>query len=197
MRMNPVYLLKSFLLYWIFVPWPSKELVPQIKPHPKQLSIPLNKLPSDKELFFCDQCPQVYISKQSLSDHVSYTHTGQKQKKKQEHKCPHCDKVFKMQQNYREHVKVKHEKSTPYKCDQCNRAYGTLIKLRNHKKLVHERVKCEECGKDICNSFILKRHKASVHGIKPSDAFQCELCPMFYDKKTYLNNHIAKHHFGT
>jgi uncharacterized C2H2 Zn-finger protein len=151
----------------------------------------------DKELFFCDQCPQVYISKQSLSDHVSYTHTGQKQKKKQEHKCPHCDKVFKMQQNYREHVKVKHEKSTPYKCDQCSRAYGTLIKLRNHKKLVHERGKCEECGKDICNSFILKRHKASVHGIKPSDAFQCELCPMFYDKKTYLNNHIAKHHSGT
>ena len=102
-----------------------------------------------------------------------------------------------MQQNYKEHVKVKHEKSTPYKCDQCNRAYGTLIKLRNHKKLVHERVKCEECGKDICNSFILKRHKASVHGIKPSDAFQCELCPIFYDKKTYLNNYIAKHHSGT
>ena len=104
-------------------------------------------------------------------------HTGQKQKKKQEHKCPHCDKVFKMQQSYREHVKVKNEKSTPYKCGQYNRAYGTLIKLRNHKKLVHERVKCEECVKDICNLFILKRHKASVHGIKPSDAFQYELCP--------------------
>ena len=75
---------------------------------------------------------------------------------------------------------VKHEKNAKHQCAECHRSYGTNDKLQSHKKLVHEQVKCDECGKEICNSFILKRQKATVHGIKPKDDFQCELCPMFF-----------------
>jgi len=45
--------------------------------------------------------------------------------------------------------------------------------------------------KEICNSFILKRHKATVHGIKPKDDFQCELCPMFFSYRSTLDKHIV------
>ena len=65
-----------------------------------------------------------------------------------------------------------------------------------HKKLVHEPARCDECGKDICNSFTLKRHKAKVHGIKPSNAIFCEHCPLFFDRKISLDRHIAKQHAG-
>ena len=55
-----------------------------------------------------------------------------------------------------------------------------MLNFKVIKKLVLEQVKCDECGKEICNSFILKRQKATVHGIKPKDDFQCELCPIFF-----------------
>ena len=149
----------------------------------------------DKELFMCDSCPNIFISKQSLTVHIINVHKDlDKDKRPKEKKCPYCEKMFRRHQNYQEHIIVKHEKGATHKCDQCHRSYGTPLKLRNHKKLVHERVKCDECGQDICNSFTLKRHKASVHGIKPTDAYQCELCPLFYDKKASLHNHVAKHH---
>ena len=60
--------------------------------------------------------------------------------------------------------------------------------------MVHQRVKCEECGKEICNSFILKRHKASVHGITPKDAYQCRECPSFFSTQTSLEKHVRSKH---
>ena len=66
--------------------------------------------------------------------------------------------------------------------------------LRWHKKNMHERVKCEVCGQEICNGFMLKRHKASVHGIIPTDAYQCEHCPMFFMKLQAKEKHIEKNH---
>jgi hypothetical protein len=111
----------------------------------------------DKELFVCDQCPQVFITKISLSMHIYNGHNAKnKLKKKEGKKCPYCEKSFQSRNNYLEHVKSKHEKKTPFQCDECDRSYATKKALTNHKQLVHQRVKCDECGKEICNSFILK-----------------------------------------
>ena len=41
---------------------------------------------------------------------------------------------------------------------------------------------------------MLKRHKASVHGIIPTDAYQCEHCPMFFMKLQAKEKHIEKNH---
>ena len=46
-----------------------------------------------------------------------------------------------------------------------------MLNFKVIKKLVLEQVKCDECGKEICNSFILKRQKATVHGIKLKEDF--------------------------
>ena len=65
----------------------------------------------DKELFVCDQCPQVFITKISLSMHVYNGHNAEnKLKKKEGKKCPYCEKRFQSYGNYLEHVKSKHEK---------------------------------------------------------------------------------------
>ena len=55
-------------------------------------------------------------------------------------------------------------------------------------------MKCDICSQDICNSFILKRHKATVHGVKPSDAISCDYCPMFFEIEGVYHKHMAKHH---
>ena len=59
---------------------------------------------------------------------------------------------------------------------------------------MHQKVKCEECNQEICNAFLLKRHMGKVHGLKPSVVFQCEFCPMFYNKQANLTKHVDKNH---
>ena len=95
---------------------------------------------------------------------------------------------------FKEYIFQEHEKTTVFQCEQCTRNYGTKSQLKAHIHLVHERVKCSECGQEICNSFMLKRHKAKVHGIIPENAHHCKLCPLFFSSKGSLNNHIAKNH---
>ena len=72
-----------------------------------------------------------------------------------------------------------------------------MLNFKVIKKLVLEQVKCDECGKEICNSFILKRQEATVHGIKPKDDFQCEHCPMFFSYRSTLDKHVASKHLQT
>ena len=148
---------------------------------------------NDKELFMCDQCPNVYLSKLSMKKHMKCVHLNKPVMKKTR-QCPHCDKTFTTITCYKEHLAVKHEKNTPFKCDHCHRSYGTQDRLKVHKRNMHQRIKCDQCGQEICNAFILQRHKATVHGIKPTDAFQCPSCPLFFNQKASLDKHAKKHH---
>ena len=136
------------------------------------------------------------FSQLSLKMHIKTTHSGKvyKSTTKKNRKCPYCEKTFTTLTSYKEHLKVKHENSTPYKCDQCHRSYGTKSRLKVHKRNMHQRIKCDECGQEICNAFILKRHKATVHGTRPTNVFQCDYCPLFYNRRTALDKHLLKHH---
>ena len=68
------------------------------------------------------------------------------------------------------------------------------FRLKTHQRNMHQRIKCDECGQEICNTFILKRHKATVHGTRPDDVFQCEYCPLFYNRASAREKHIQKQH---
>ena len=69
-----------------------------------------------------------------------------------------------------------------------------LVSIYLDPHQVHKRLKCDDCGQEMCNSFILKRHKAKVHGVIPENAHQCKLCPMFFSSKVSLGNHMGKIH---
>ena len=97
-------------------------------------------------------------------------------------------------QSLKEHVLRDHEKRTPYQCQHCTRSFGIRMKLKSHIQNVHERVKCNECGQEMCNTFILKRHKAKVHGVMPTNVHQCKHCSMFFSGKGSLKNHLTKIH---
>jgi hypothetical protein len=152
-----------------------------------------------RENLFCDQCPKTFFCKTSLSIHQKAKHQSANtqsvtKKFNQRRKCPHCDTTFARLINLKEHVLSKHLKNTPFKCEQCERSYGTNYSLKLHIRTMHERRDCEICGKGICNDLVMKRHKASVHGIVPPGVHQCEHCPLFFNKEDAKIKHCAKHH---
>ena len=156
----------------------------------------------NQKQYLCDECPDVFMSNTGLHLHKVSMHCQESVKKKakkllakkEKKSCPHCTKTFNCLSNFREHVKVVHRKSTPFECDQCPRKFGYVTKLKNHKRQVHTRVNCDICGQEICNTFMVKRHKASVHGIIPSGVFQCKQCPLFFEWEKNLQYHIEKKH---
>lgn len=153
----------------------------------------------NREQFMCDKCPSVYLSKHSLQTHTKTKHSISSSEitsksKSKRYKCSHCDRTFSLWLSCKEHVKSKHEKSTPHKCSECHRSYGTLGRLKIHRKNMHQKVICIECGQTIYNMFTLKRHMASVHGIIPPNSYQCEYCPLFYEKQILKDRHVSKHH---
>ena len=110
------------------------------------------------------------------------------------YQCKFCDKKFSGRCNLKEHVMKDHEKSTPFHCEQCTRSFGTSSFLKAHVHQVHRRVKCDECGQEMCNTFILKRHKAKVHGIKDVNEHQCKHCHLSFKLKDSFFKHMIKIH---
>jgi hypothetical protein len=145
----------------------------------------------------CDSCPKIFLNPASLDKHRKHEHEGVPKVKKDRGprmQCPHCDKRLLKGNNMEEHIRSKHEGNTPHECDECNRSFGTYGSLRAHKYNMHKRVKCDLCGQSLCNTFWLKRHKASAHGITPTGSHQCEYCPLFFNSPGYKENHIKKQH---
>jgi hypothetical protein len=146
--------------------------------------------------FLCDSCPKMYLLRMSLERHRQEVHQGVPKRPKHitpKFQCPHCEKRL-ANAKMEEHIKSKHEMNTPFKCDKCTRSFGTATVLQTHKTNLHKRVNCDLCGQNICNSFWLKRHKASAHGITPKGSYQCPNCPLFFNQQGFLDNHVRKQH---
>ena len=146
----------------------------------------------DKEKFICDVCPSIFMDSQRLKSHKYNVHVKKKKSKVQ--KCPICDKKF---TSLRYHILNKHGETEPkFECkfENCTRKFLTNGKLKSHVTNIHERVKCDICQQEICNIFMLRRHKAKVHGIIPSNVHKCDHCPLFFSTKVAIDKHMAKKH---
>ncbi len=160
---------------------------------------PSNINSDNLELFYCDQCPEVYTREATLKKHKKIVHEGMghmytKPKAKPKEKCPYCGKMVNRGVQMTEHVKSKHENDTPFKCDQCTKAFGTNAFLRLHTLQVHRRMKCNICGKEICNKLWFKRHMAKVHGVVAENAIQCDLCTVVFETMDAKSKHMMKQH---
>ena len=88
---------------------------------------------------------------------------------------------------------MKHEKSAKFQCDTCHRKFPTSAKLRSHVKMEHTKVTCDVC-ENAFNRIDLKKHRATIHGILPHDAFKCQFCPMFFKFEKNLKRHAESKH---
>ena len=149
-----------------------------------------NQIPpeaADKQVYYCDKCPKFFFLQGKLNMHM-------KVHSESLFRCKDCPKIFKSKSNYTEHRKKVHLQYTPFSCDQCPKKFAMKRTLKTHIDNVHSRVKCEICLREICNSFMLKRHKAESHGIYPPNALKCELCPMFFTVEKTLISHMKSKH---
>ena len=69
-----------------------------------------------------------------------------------------------------------------------------MAKIIEIIQIIHRGVKCDICNQEIYNKLLLKRQKATFHGIKPANVHHCKYCPLFFSIKAFLGKHLAKKH---
>ncbi|KAL9707874.1 hypothetical protein quinque_011392 [Culex quinquefasciatus] len=131
--------------------------------------------------------------------------------------CPDCDKRFEFRFQYtihaRHHVALKQEL---YKCTPCELLFKTNAELKRHEK-VHEKqksrissdpyglicpeptlkeldgiYKCSACEKTFEQRHLGLRHLLR-HGFIKRERIQCNLCPLTFANKKYLEKHQVEH----
>lgn len=152
----------------------------------------------DRPQFICDKCPDIFFSDETLKKHMlthdGIKHPSKKRKKEFSKQCPQCEKTFRGYGNFYEHFRVVHQKLNLFDCQSCTRKFGSQTKLTEHIKNVHTRVNCDVCLQEVCNDFMLTRHKAKAHGIVPENVFQCSHCPIFFKSNKRLTYHLETKH---
>ena len=149
--------------------------------------------PKESGEFECVKCSKTFRKKHLLAVHKYRKHSPN-YKANQRAKCQLCEKSYSSATYLKEHVLKDHEKNTPFACEFCSQKFGVESILRCHIVNTHQKVKCDECNQEICNGFMLRRHKAKMHGTKSKTSYQCEFCPYVYEQKTSLEKHVAKNH---
>uniref|UniRef100_A0A1A9WZF7 C2H2-type domain-containing protein n=1 Tax=Glossina brevipalpis TaxID=37001 RepID=A0A1A9WZF7_9MUSC len=171
----------------------------------------------------CEHCPASFAWKSGLRVHEK-RHKGEKPfiwRKRGEHNCPHCCKIFKKAWDLKEHLHI-HDGLKPYKCEHCPASFACKSNLRAHQKRhdgerpfvchfcsntfistkqrrLHERSHtgerpfvCEFCGKSFSSSSGLRSHRSSQH-LKERN-FICGKCDKRFNRRSQLRLHQANMH---
>lgn len=113
--------------------------------------------------------------------------------------CETCGKVLSTFQQYRAHVKAKHEqprKSTeaPKKfcCEKCSLEFKCQSAYQRHISAVHEKRRdylCKICGEAFAEKYGLRSHQ-TVHA---DERYPCSKCPSTFKWKRSLIHHEQLH----
>nr|XP_029710996.1 zinc finger protein 2-like isoform X1 [Aedes albopictus] len=147
----------------------------------------------------CSFCTLRYSTRKGVEVHemrdhgASHNHKIQP-KRKQEHQCEHCGKIFTSISIVREHKLVEHEQGIAAQCRICQKTFKHKNNLTRHMlthtgELPH---KCDQCGVRFKIVTDLTKHVQGVHeGIMP---YYCKLCDLpLKDKNSYYRHRTVVH----
>ncbi|CAG7734271.1 unnamed protein product, partial [Allacma fusca] len=124
---------------------------------------------------------------------LSDSHSNTKKTKKEDRKCPVCERIISVQANFNRHVEL-HNGEKDFPCQQCPVRYPSVPQLilhinRKHKMEHH----CDICQRNFTlKSFI--NHKRKVHGHVPKPKiFNCDLCSKGFLVRGRYDLHMKKH----
>ena len=175
---------------------------------------------SGKELFFCEQCPRIFLLKMHLTSHIKTVHhyksiDGSEKKKRVKVSAskPRLNSQIASVHDGKKRIKTrtKSEKKLKNKgkimeCDLCSLKYSYSQNYINHYKVNHGGLPPEYKDKplficDVCPSIYvdessLKTHKYMIHNRKSKckKANKLELCTICDKKFLNLRNHTIRKH---
>ena len=137
--------------------------------------------------FQCHLCQKEFQTKGGLAAHIR-VHTGEKL-----YSCDICGESFAYGERLERH-KTTHTDEKPFQCSICSKNCATKETLRDHV-MTHtgeKRFFCAVCGKGFIKKADLNKHQP-VHLDIKERPFKCSKCPMGYNDKRLLKQHLMRH----
>ncbi|RZC32448.1 zinc finger protein 271-like [Asbolus verrucosus] len=135
--------------------------------------------------FKCEECPEVFKSKELLEAHAA-SHL------REEYACEECETRFGSVFEFIVHREM-HENSSRFACVKCSFTTGKAQLLKRHLKQHEGRTvyTCEVCGKQFFGKSRFDHHMELHAGIKK---YSCDLCAKKFLTMTYLKVHRDLNH---
>ena len=133
-----------------------------------------NKLPKSEMEFKCNICEKNFITQYTLYRHVDEVH-GDKALP-----CPQCPKVFKRNDNLRDHLHSLHGTFQEFaitECSQCEKKFTLKSNLDRHISEVHKNIEtfsCSKCSSSFSRKENLDRHISVTH--EKISNWKCHQC---------------------
>ena len=93
---------------------------------------PIPKKDQLDNMFYCDKCPKSFKDKAYCRKHM--TRLCPALTDMQRLKCPHCDKMYRHDKNYREHLSI-HDGIKRFTCGKCGEKFFTDMQVLKHRTL--------------------------------------------------------------
>lgn len=162
------------------------------------------------EIYECDKCTKIYVSKDSYENHL-HTHEGKQlcpickkfykynnfEKHFEKHNldiyCKICNKRFKKESLLLQHM-LSHDqvniKEEEMKCTQCDLTFNNSRLFNIHQKEHISLFKCDICNKEFTAKGMLRRH-VKLH--TENNKYCCSKCPKSYSRRDQLIDHMNNH----
>jgi len=104
--------------------------------------------------------------------------------------CEICRTGFKLENEWKRHLEIGHEKKRDYQCQNCDKMFNTMRALTRHTKTVHSIIRpfqCRKCDKMFAFKPNLIIHITAVHDRIKN--FHCQICK----KSFYQIGHLISH----
>ena len=130
----------------------------------------------------CELCSKNFSSRHDLERHIGALHHGES------FMCDKCSKIFKREDNYRNHLKTHYDSENT--CLTCGKNFWTAAALSKHLEKGTCGLQCEKCAKTFSRRSSMLNHLKKCQANKEKTSEQsCGLCGTAFETKVLLERH--------